>query len=125
MQARKRDQTEVAREATVRVWRVLLGGGKPEGWPHQLAPLSIELLVTTSGDILPARVFCDATDDDPAMSLAGGVLAVHKCQCDLADLPRVLKEVWAKRQELVAKQKAGEEIRTFKGRWQWGWTQLG
>jgi hypothetical protein len=54
--------------------RLVMGGGKPEGWRYELPPLSVEVLVTTNGEVLPAKVFCKASDQDPAMAVVGGVL---------------------------------------------------
>ncbi len=103
--------------------RLVLGGGKPEGWPHEIPPLSVEIFVKTNGDVLPARVFCDASDGDPVMSIAGA-MTLKDCTCDLARLPQVLKDVWAERQELVARQRGGERVREFDGRFRWRWTSM-
>jgi hypothetical protein len=104
--------------------RFILGGANPQGWAYDIPALSVEFWVTTSGRITPVKVFCDAGDDDPTTSTAFGVLAVKDCVCRLEELPEILKGVWAEREELVARQKAGERVRSFTGRFRWRWTTM-
>jgi hypothetical protein len=104
--------------------RFIFGGANPQGWAYDIPALSVQFWVTTSGRITPVKVFCDASDDDPTTSMAFGVLAVKDCVCRLEELPEVLKGVWAERQELVARQKAGERLRSFTGKFRWEWTTM-
>ena len=105
--------------------RIILGGGKPGNWPHELPAISVEVLVATNGDIEPVRILCKATDENPVIAAVGGALSLTNCRCDLVALPGVLKEVWAEREELMAMRKAGEQIRSYSGRFRWEWTALG
>ena len=73
-----------------------------------------------SGEILTAKVFCRASDDDPMTSVLLGVLCIQDCICYLKELPVVLKHLWAERQRLMAKLKAGEKLPIFQGRFLWG-----
>lgn len=43
----------------------------------------------------------------PRLCPLPGALTLKDCTCDLARLPQVLKDVWAERQELVARQRGG------------------
>lgn len=104
--------------------RFIIGGANPQGWIHDIPALSVEFWVTTTGNITPVKVFCEASEDDPTTSMALGVLAVKGCLCQLDALSETLKGVWADRQELVAKQKAGEQIRSFTGKFQWEWATM-
>jgi hypothetical protein len=105
--------------------RFILGGANPPSWAHRLPALSVEFSVTTSGLVTPVRVFCDASDDDPATSMGPGVLSIKDCICRLEDISEVLKGVWIERETLVARQKAGEHIRSFAGTFRWEWTTMG
>mgnify|MGYP000862597723 FL=1 len=105
--------------------RFILGGANPQDWPHEIPALSVEFWGTTTGRVTPIRVFCDASNDNPAMSIASGVLAVKDCVCGLEQLPNALKDVWAERQELLARQTAGEQIHSFIGKFRWEWATMG
>jgi len=108
--------------AARRALRLVYGGAKPPGWPYPLPPLSVEVFVATNGDVEPASVYCQASDQDPAMSIVGGALRTQDCRCDLVDLPEVLQAVWTEREVLMVRQRAGEEIPSYAGRFQWRWS---
>jgi len=104
--------------------RFILGGASPQGWEHDLPALAVEFWVTMSGNITPVKVFCEASDDDPISSKTFGVLAVKDCLCPLDTLSETLKDMWAERQELMARQKAGEKIHSFTGKFRWEWVTM-
>ena len=64
----------------------------------------------------PVNIKCQATDEDPKLMLWKSP-AVKDCHCDIDDLPRTLKEVWAARSDVIARLKQGESPPISDGRW--------
>jgi hypothetical protein len=104
-----------------RAW-VVHGGAKPQGWPHQVAPVSFQVLVwVATGKVDPVCLFCDITEGDPVLATVGGVLKLSNCDCEVADLPRVLQEVWLEREQILTLQKSRQKFRNYTGRFTWKW----
>jgi hypothetical protein len=94
------------------------GQARPDGWGHDCPPMSVLVLIKFDGEVERARVLCSATKDDPAMAVFDTPNVQH-CWCDLADLPRVLKEVWAARGEVLRRVESGEPPPFWEGGWPW------
>jgi len=98
--------------------RWVVGWAKPEWWKHDSPAVEIQTFVKFSGKVETVEIRCMACDDDP-VAHALDAPHVQDCCCGLAELPQVLKEVWAARGSIVQRWKDGECPPIYDGRWTW------
>ena len=98
--------------------RTVLGSASPAGWPHELPAVGLCAVVGFDGTVGEIEIRCAATDGDPLME-AFAAPHVQRCNCQLADLPTTLKEVWVARREVISRFQAGEAEPIFDGKWSW------
>ena len=98
--------------------RTVLGAASPAGWPHELPAIGLCAVVGFDGTIGEIEIRCAATDGDPLMQTYSAP-HVQGCNCQLAELPTTLKEVWVARREVIARFQAGEAAPIFDGKWSW------
>jgi hypothetical protein len=66
---------------------------------------------------------CAACDDDPDAHVFDAP-HLQGCLCSLAELPQVLKEVWAARGSVLLRWQDGEPLPIHDGRWTWAQADL-
>jgi hypothetical protein len=98
--------------------RIVVGAASPAGWPHEPPAIGLLAVVGFDGSIGEIEVRCAATDGDPLMEMFNAP-HIRQCNCQLADLPTTLKEVWVARREVIARLEAGEAAPIFDGKWKW------
>ena len=98
--------------------RWVVGTAKPAWWKHELPAIEVSVVVKFSGEVGPVDIRCAACDDDPIAHAFDAPRLQHG-HCSLAELPQVLKEVWAARGSVLQRWKNGERPPFQDGRWTW------
>jgi hypothetical protein len=98
--------------------RWVVGTAKPTWWKHELPAIEVSALVKFSGEVGPVDIRCAACDDDPIAHVFDAPRLQHG-HCSLAELPQVLKEIWAARGSVLQRWKSGERPPFQDGRWTW------
>jgi hypothetical protein len=103
--------------------RWVVGTAKPTWWKHELPAIEVSALVKFSGEVGPVDIRCAACDDDPIAHVFDAP-RLQDGHCSLAELPQVLKEVWAARGSVLQRWKNGERPPLQDGRWTWKLVEL-
>ena len=98
--------------------RGVIGWAKPQWWRHDCPAIEMSTLVKFDGQVELVNVRCAACDDDPIAHVFEAP-RIQECRCSLAELPQVLKEVWAARGSILQRWKNGESLPIYDGRWTW------
>jgi hypothetical protein len=98
--------------------RVVFGWAKPEWWQHDCPAIEMSTLVKFDGHVEMVNLRCAACDDDPDAHVFDAP-HLQGCLCSLAELPQVLKEVWAARGSVLRRWQDGEPLPIHDGRWTW------
>ena len=94
-----------------------MGTANPDDWPHELPAVEVRTTVGFDGSVDRVTVHCGASDGDPMAELWTAP-HVQQCDCDLADLPRTLKEFGLPAVRYGEVQR-GVKGPIFDGRWKW------